>query len=178
MGKSLVGKTSLIYKYLNNICPSEHEPTIEETYISEFTSEKGEERKFKIIDTSGEENNQNFIEEWICNAHGFILVYSIDNKESFEKIKKIFEFIKKNNCHKLPIVLVGNKSDMENNRKVAKQEAEEFAKLISASYFELSALKDDKEQCKTIFQLCANKIIKNDNDDNHNHPKCYKCIIF
>ena len=174
----MVGKTSLIFRYIHNLFPSEHEPTIEETYTTSFTTEKGEERKFKIIDTSGDEANQNFLEEWICNAHGFILFFSINDNESFEKIKKIFDIIKKNNCQKLPIILVGNKLDLENERKVTKQDAEDFAKSINASYFELSVLNDDNGKCKEIFQECANKIIKHSNEDNQSSSKCYKCIIF
>jgi len=174
-----VGKTSLIFRFLNNLCPIEHLATIEEEYSMKFKTENGEERDFKIIDIAGEETNQNLMDEWICNSQGFILVFAINEENSFENIKFYIEKIKKNkSSDKYPIILVGNKCDLENERKVTKQNAENYAKSISASYYECSALKNENGNCQLIFQECANKIIKIMNDEDKKDSKCTKCSIF
>ena len=178
LGKGVVGKTSLVYRYLNNMCPEEHLVGKEETYEMQFKVEKGEERDFKILDTPGEETDQNLIDEWICNSHGFILVFALNDGNSFENVKEFYEKIKKNRVDKLPIVLVGNKSDLNQERKITKQNGENYAKSIGASYFETSALKDQDGNCKLVFQECASKIIKNQNEEDGTETKCVKCSIF
>ena len=165
LGKGIVGKTALIFRYINNLCPIEHDPTIEESYTIEIKTEKGEERQFKILDTSGMESNQNMIDEWICNANGFVLVFALNDKISFEYLKNLVEHIKKNKMGGLPMIVVGNKCDLQNEREVSKQEGEEFANSIGGNYIESSALTDENGNCKNIFQELANKIIKKANAD-------------
>ncbi len=178
LGKAAVGKTSIINRYLNNICPEEYEPSVEETYTMQIKTEKGEERDFKIVDTPGEETDQNLLDEWICNSNCIILVYAINEENSFEGLKEYYERIKQNKTEKISIILVGNKSDLDIDRKISKQNAETYAKSIGASYFETSALKDENGNCKNVFQECANKIIKNANDEVGGDSKCVKCSIF
>ena len=118
------------------------------------------------------------IDEWICNANGFILVFAINDKISFEYLKNTVEQIKKNRMWGLPVIVVGNKCDLQNEREISKQEGEEFANSIGANYFESSALTDENGNCKKIFQECANKIIKKVNAEEKGEAKCVKCLIF
>ena len=118
------------------------------------------------------------IDEWICNANGFILVFAINDKISFEYLKNTVEQIKKNRMWGLPVIVVGNKCDLQNEREISKQEGEEFANSIGANYIESSALTDENGNCKNIFQECANKIIKKANADEKGEAKCVKCLIF
>ncbi len=83
-----------------------------------------------------------------------------------------------NSQEKLPIILVGNKSDLTNERQITKEKAQDYAKSIGASYYETSALIDENGTCKVIFQECANRIIKNSNFDEGRESKCTKCSIF
>ena len=118
------------------------------------------------------------IDEWICNANGIILVFAINDKNSFEYLKNLVEQIKKNKMSGVPVIIVGNKCDLQNEREISKQEGEEFANSIGANYFESSALTDDNGNCKNIFQQCANKIIKKANAEEKGEAKCVKCLIF
>ena len=74
--------------------------------------------------------------------------------------------------------MVGNKSDLGNERQISKQTAQEYAKSIGATYYETSALIDENGSCKLIFQECASKIIKIANLDEGGDSKCTKCSIF
>ena len=144
----------------------------------EIKSEKGEEWQFKLLDTGGKEENLNMLDEYICNAHGFILVFAINDNDSFEGIKNYVKQIKNNKKESLPMILVGNKCDLENERQVTKQQAQEYANSIGAIYFECSALTDANANCKNIFQECELKIIKKANSEEGGESKCVKCFIF
>ena len=164
LGRGTVGKTSLIFRYVKNECPKEHDATVEDTYSVNITTTKGEERKFKILDTAGEEDYQTMIDEWIKTADGFLLLFAINDAESFDALKIKVDRLKKNNKENLPIILVGNKCDLESDRKVTKQQAMEYAKLINAKYYETSALYDSNGNCKVVFQQCAHMIIMKKDD--------------
>ena len=124
-----------------------------------MTMSSGEERNFKILDTAGEDDFQKMIDEWIKVADGFLLVYAINDKESFEALKLKVNKIKKNKKDKAPVVVVGNKCDLESKREVDKQIAENYAKSIGAKYYETSALTDENKNCKVVFQQCAHMVV-------------------
>ena len=159
LGKGTVGKTSLIFKYIKNTCPPDHDPTVEDLYSTEIQTATGEQRVFKILDTAGEDDYQTMIDEWIKTANGFLLLFAINDKESFEAVKGKVSRINKNNKGDSPIVLVGNKCDLESKREVDKQTAMDYAKSIGAKYYETSALTDENKNCKVVFQQCAHMII-------------------
>ena len=99
------------------------------------------------------------VDEWIKAANGFLLLFAINDKESFEALKIKIDRIKKNNKEKLPIILVGNKCDLEEKREVDKSQAMDYAKSIEAKYYETSALYDSNGNCKIVFQQCAHMIL-------------------
>ena len=117
------------------------------------------------------------IDEWIKTADGFLLLFAINDKESFEVLKGKIKRIKKNNKDKLPIILVGNKCDLENKREVDKKDAIEFAKSIGAKYYETSALTDENKNVKVVFQQCAHMIINSIHLESKSSCSCYSCII-
>ena len=171
-----MGKTSLTFRYVNNICPKEHDPTVEDTYSVIIPTAKGDSRHFKIIDTAGEDDYQTMIDEWIKTADGFLLIFAINDKDSFDALKGRIIRIKKNNKDKAPIILVGNKCDLEKKREIDKQTAIEYAKSINAKYYETSALTDENGNVKVVFQQCAHMIINILNLDKSSGT-CPLCII-
>jgi GTPase KRas protein len=142
-----------------------------------ITTSKGEERKFRILDTAGEEDYQTMMDEWIKAADGFILLFAINDKESFDALKEKISRIKKNNKEKAPLILVGNKCDLEDKRQIDKQQGMDFAKLIGAKYYETSALTDANGNCKIVFQQCAHLILNNINPEEYSKSSC-PCTIF
>ena len=119
------------------------------------------------------------LDDWIANANGFLLVYSIDNLETFEGVKNKVERMHKNNVEN-PIIIVGNKNDLIEERKVTKEIAEEYAKSIGAKYYETSALTDLNGNCKIIFQECASLIANKatNGDKIVSGGVCCKCSIY
>ena len=176
LGKGAVGKTSLIFRYTQNKFPKEHDPTVEDYYKVDLKTKSGEVKEFTILDTAGEEDYQVGINSWIAQAKGFILVFAINDTETFNYLKKIYEQIKKHEADNLPIVVIGNKCDLAIKRTVSTQQGEDFAKSIGAKYFETSALTDYNQQVKVAFEACAYMIL-NKAGINGERDKCC-CSIF
>ena len=87
LGQTLVGKSALTFRFINDKFPNEHDTTIEDSYS--FTAKiDGINCQLEILDTAGQDDYQTMLDTWINSSDGFILVYSIDNKDSFESTKK------------------------------------------------------------------------------------------
>ena len=141
LGQTLVGKSALTFRFIKNKFPTEHDTTIEDAYsvpakIDDIHCQ------FEILDTAGQDDYQTMLDTWINTSDGFILVYSIDNKESFESTKVRYErILKLKGDQKVSIVVVGNKCDLEESRKVTREEAENFCSSNKITFMETSALK-------------------------------------
>ena len=96
---------------------------------------------------------------WISFGEGFLLVFAINDAESFELIKgKHDRVLKGKHGTKCPIVLVGNKQDLDNERQVTKDDADNLAKSWGAEYIETSA--KNNFNCKEAFEKLAQTIVK------------------
>ena len=114
LGKSLVGKSALTYRFINDKFPTDHDTTIEDQY-SIPTQIDGIECRLEILDTAGQDDYQSMLDTWINSADGFILVYSIDDKDSFDSTRMRYERIIKNKgTSGYAIIIVGNKCEKEN----------------------------------------------------------------
>ena len=174
MGKGVVGKSSLTYRFINYKAPTEHDPTIEDRYKTTISLE-GKEYEVEILDTAGEEDYQNMMDMWISFGEGFLLVFAINDSESFDLVKaKHDRVLKGKHGVKCPILLVGNKQDLENERKVAFSEAKELADKWGIEYIETSA--KTNFNCKEAFEKLALKIVGLKKDEG-NKEKCH-CSIF
>lgn len=141
LGKSLVGKSALTYRFINDQFPKEHDTTIEDQYKINMTID-GTNCVLEILDTAGQDDYQSMIETWINFGSGFLLVYSIDDMESFIEVKKKYDkLVLIKGKEPYSCILVGNKCDLGDElRKVPTKEAEEFAKSKGIPFLEASAL--------------------------------------
>ena len=113
LGKGVVGKSSLTYRFINYEAPQEHDPTIEDRYKSNINID-GQDYEVEILDTAGEEDYQNMMDMWISFGDGFLLVFAINDRESFDLLKvKYQRVLKGKHGNKCPMLLVGNKQDLE-----------------------------------------------------------------
>ena len=139
LGECIVGKTSICSVFLGN-------PFLETTISTvgidnAFSTVKfdGEKYKFKIFDTAGQERYKSISKSTISLADGFLLVFAVDDKKTFDILGEWIKSIKENcDISKKVLILVGNKIDIE-NREVTKEEALSFAKDNNIKYFETSA---------------------------------------
>ena len=110
-----------------------------------------------------------YYSSYFKGSHGCFIVYDITNETSFEDVNKWYEQAQKESSKEVSIILVGNKCDLENERKVSKEKGEEKARALNCPFFETSAL--SKLKIDDIFNEMVNNIFdrtggpKNDDDD-------------
>jgi Ras-related protein Rap-1A len=141
-----------------------YDPTIEDSYRKEIEID-GQRCVLEILDTAGTEQFTAMRDLYIRNGEGFLLVYSITSLASLEEVKNLREqitCIKKdkkqvhseapvNNATKeIPIVLVGNKCDLEERRMVSKQVGKHLASQWACPFHESSARTNLNVDCLFI----------------------------
>ena len=145
-------------KFSNSDIVQGYNQTYEEGYTSKLKIED-QEYELEILDTGGKEDYQYKMDSWISFGEGFLLVFEIDEIESFTLLKGKHDLIlKEKNVAKCPMLLVGNKQDLEKERKVTYTEAKAQADSWGIEYMETSA--ETKFNCKEAFEKLAEKIVK------------------
>ena len=142
LGKSLVGKSALTQRFISDKFPTEHDTTVEDQYKTVITVNDTS-CELEILDTAGQDDYQTMLDTWIDFGNCFLLVYAIDDMDSFKQIKFKYDRICQNKKdEKISVVIVGNKCDLEDSkRKVSKNEAENLGKNLGVTFLEVSALK-------------------------------------
>ena len=169
IGDSNVGKSNILSRYTKDQFQGNSKATVGVELGTKFVKVEGVGAKLQIWDTAGQERYRSLTSSYYKGCHGCFIVYDITNEASFQSITTWYEQAVKEAGKDISIILVGNKCDLENERKVSKEQGEEKAKTMNASFFETSALSkvniDDifNEIVNNIFQ--RNKGQKNDDDD-------------
>ena len=109
------------------------------TFDSQIEDSYDEKIKVQIWDTAGQERYRNIAKNYFQSSDGFIIVYDISNTESFDKLDYWIEQIKTNSQEFAKMILFGNKSDIIEERKISKEEGEQYAKNNNIHFFEVSA---------------------------------------
>ena len=161
IGDSNVGKTNILTKYLKNEFDPNSKPTIGVEFATKQFTIKDNIIKTQIWDTAGQERYRTITSSFYKGAKGCLLVYDITRKESFENIDKWISDIKSTSEENLSIILLGNKCDLEAQRKVSKEEAEEKSQLYNMAFMETSALYG------TNIERAFNELINNVYNNNH-----------
>ena len=139
LGDGGVGKTALTIQLCSNYFVEEYDPTIEDSYRKQVVIDD-ESCLLEILDTAGQEEFTALRDQWIRDCEGFIIIYSITSRESFEQIAGFRDQVMRvKDCTDLPLMLVGNKSDLEEKREVSRQEGEDLSKVFAAGFKETSA---------------------------------------
>lgn len=134
-----VGKSAITIQFTQAQFVEEYDPTIEDTYTKQCVVD-GEVALLDILDTAGQEEFSAMREQYMHTGDGFLLVYSVIDKGSFEDINTLHrDILRVKDCSYLPMVLVGNKTDLKNDRVITKKQGEELAAQLKIDYAETSA---------------------------------------
>ncbi|PRT54453.1 Ras-related protein Rap-1b [Wickerhamiella sorbophila] len=140
LGAGGVGKSALTSQYVQGVFLEEYDPTIEDSYRKQTVID---DRSYglEILDTAGIEQFTAMRELYIRNSEGFVLAYSVTDRNSFEELKSLRDqVVRLKDNFNVPMVLVGNKCDLAETRAVSLAEAQLLAKQWgNASFFETSA---------------------------------------
>eukprot|EP01118_Nematostelium_gracile_P002997 TRINITY_DN13445_c0_g1_i1.p1 TRINITY_DN13445_c0_g1~~TRINITY_DN13445_c0_g1_i1.p1 ORF type:complete len:209 (-),score=56.42 TRINITY_DN13445_c0_g1_i1:52-678(-) len=140
LGSGGVGKSSLTLQFVHNTCPEDYDPTIEDNFRKQFVVDDHC-QMLDILDTAGQDEFQVMKDQWIRNGEGFLIVYSVTDRETFDDVIKHRNAIMHvKEAQKGPIVLVGNKCDRMTERMVTTQEGKDLATSLGIHcFFETSA---------------------------------------
>ena len=128
LGDAAVGKTSLLTRFCDNSFKENYSNTIGVDFRIVTLKFKNIISKLHIWDTAGQERFRSLALNYLNNSHGFIFVYDITNKQSFNNVVNWINLALEKNRNYIANFLVGNKSDMDDERIVTKKEGENLAK--------------------------------------------------
>ncbi|XP_009468931.1 PREDICTED: LOW QUALITY PROTEIN: GTP-binding protein Di-Ras2-like [Nipponia nippon] len=154
-GAGGVGKSSLVLRFVKGTFRERYIPTIEDTYQQVISYDKSI-CTLQITDTTGTHQFPAMQHLSISKEHNFILVYSITSHQSLEELRPIYEQICqiKGDVESIPIILVGNKNDENQNREVESSEGEAMDKKWKCAFMETSAKLN--HNVKELFQELLN----------------------
>ncbi|GAB1605129.1 GTP-binding protein Rit1-like [Argonauta hians] len=140
LGDGGVGKSALVIQFVCHRFLEYHDPTIEDAYQQQARID-GEPAQLDILDTAGQPEFTAMREQYMRKGEGFIICYSITDRRSFEEAityKKLIDRVR--NREDIPIVMVGNKCDLEDMRKVTSDEGSDLAVQFGCPFYETSAI--------------------------------------
>ena len=140
LGDTAVGKSNYLYRFVDGDFNPVHVSTVGFDFKSRVVEMPKSKKlvKFQIWDTAGQERYMSINKNLFQRVQGIILMYDISKKESFKNLNIWMNHIKENS-NGSPIVLIGNKSDLDSDREVNKEEGEKYAKENKMTFFEASA---------------------------------------
>lgn len=140
VGSGGVGKSALTLQFMYDEFVEDYEPTKADSYRKKVVLD-GEEVQIDILDTAGQEDYAAIRDNYFRSGEGFLLVFSITEHESFTATVEFREQILRVKAEedKIPLLLVGNKSDLEERRQVSVEEARGKAEEWGVQYVETSA---------------------------------------
>ena len=129
-----------MYRYSEKQFTQSHMATIGLDYVSTtYKSPKGEDIAVKIWDTAGQERFKTITYSFYKQANGVIVAFDLTNQLSFNNVKTWLDSIYLHADPNIVKVLVGNKLDLDDERKVSKEEAQRLADQHKMHYYETSA---------------------------------------
>ena len=144
VGSINVGKTSLVAKYATGKNPLIKESTKNASYVNKFKKVNGIKFEIKLWDTAGQEKYKSLTKLFIKDARIAILVYSIDNEESFNDLDAWLTLIKSMNDETVLYGVCANKSDLASEKTIPDERGKEYAKRIGAEWTSTSAIINGK----------------------------------
>ncbi|KCV71940.1 Ras family, other [Fonticula alba] len=140
VGSGGVGKSAVTLNFMRGQFVEEYDPTIEDSYCKQVNLD-GVDCTLDITDTAGQEEYRGLWgDKFMRSGDGFLCVYSITSKSSFEEVE-VFrdQILRAKDVDTCPMIILGNKRDLEDYREVDTALGEEFARNSDALFLETSA---------------------------------------
>ena len=156
VGDSGVGKTNMMLRYLNKEFNKDSKATVGVEFGAKNTTIEGKIVKGQIWDTAGQERYRAITSAYYKGAKGAFVVYDISQRETFDSVDRWISELRSNTDERMVILLIGNKSDLEDKRAVKKEEGEDKARENEIAFLETSALTTDN--IEKAFNEILNKV--------------------
>lgn len=179
VGDSGVGKTGIIERYISGVFNDHTKSTVGVEFGTKKIEIGGKKLKAQIWDTAGQERYRSITNAYYKGAKGALIVYDITNINTFESVERWLREIKVMGDKNMFVILIGNKSDLNEERKVLKDQGINKASTNNIGFFETSAKTSDNidrvfydlsnnifekhksEICNEFDDLFENKLLEN-----------------
>jgi len=152
VGAGAVGKSALTIRFVNGNFVERYDPTIEDSYRKQVEID-ARACVLDIMDTAGQEEYCTLRDTYLKSGDGFVLGYSVTSQNSFDQASKLrTNILRIHEDEPVPIMLVGNKCDLEEERTVSIEEGRLLAEKWGTGFMETSA-KNGKNVDETFHQL-------------------------
>jgi len=139
VGGGGVGKSALTIQLIQNHFIDEYDPTIEDSYRKQVTIDE-ETCLLDILDTAGQEEYSAMRDQYMRTGQGFLCVYGITSRSTFEEIAAFRDqILRVKDADQVPMVIVGNKLDLDSERAVSTKEGQDLAASFGCPFMETSA---------------------------------------
>jgi len=166
LGHANTGKTSLAHQFVNKVFVEDYTPTISSTLRKVVRRERGDEYELVIVDSAGQSSVDMFKPSLCIGTHGYIIAYSITERATFTEARSIHA--KLSECHgDVPVLLVGNKIDLDRGnleRQVSAEEGTSLAAQLGCTFLETSATR--QKSVVQMFSILLDMLV--DADEKHN----------
>ena len=153
IGDSGVGKSSLTNKATRDIFEENYHATVGFEFFTFNIKIKGKVISLQIWDTCGEELFRSLITNFYRNTSLAIIVYSVTSEESFQDIDMWLKELRTHANPDVKVFLIGNKIDLEEERKISKEEGEKFAKINNFDKFVETSAKTGINALNTFVEI-------------------------
>ncbi|KAL7410684.1 P-loop containing nucleoside triphosphate hydrolase protein [Mrakia frigida] len=139
LGEQSVGKTSLITRFMYDTFDNTYQATIGIDFLSKTMYLEDRTVRLQLWDTAGQERFRSLIPSYIRDSSVAVVVYDISNRASFVNTTKWIDDVRNERGMDVIIVLVGNKTDLNDKRQVTPEELDKKAKELNVLSIETSA---------------------------------------
>jgi len=168
VGDSGVGKTGITNRYLKGNFQEDTKTTVGVEFGAKKVYIKDKCVKIQIWDTAGQERYRSVTTAYYKGAKGALIVYDITNTQTFENVERWIKEVKDATDKEIKIILIGNKSDLEENRLVSVEEGRLMSEENNLSFFETSGKNNinvDKAFDDISVEVVSNMIEKSKFED-------------
>ncbi|KAJ5077762.1 ras-related protein rab-8b [Anaeramoeba ignava] len=157
IGHTGVGKTNILTKFCDNQFSENFQITIGVEYKTQIVEINDKKVELRIWDTAGQERYQSMTKLYYRSSNGVFIVYDITNPESFNKLDYWIKELKSQEQANAMFMIIGNKCDLEDKRKISKEKGEKFAKENDVLFMETSA--KDGTNIEEAFEVLTKEIL-------------------
>lgn len=178
LGSGGVGKSALTVQFVQGIFVEKYDPTIEDSYRKQVEVD-GQQCMLEILDTAGTEQFTAMRDLYMKNGQGFVLVYSITAQSTFNDLLDLRDqILRVKDTDDVPMILVGNKCDLDDERVVSKEQGINLARQFNSAFTETSA--KAKVNVNEVFFDLVRQINRRYPDTGRrsvSKKRCWKCSI-
>lgn len=166
VGSGGVGKSAMTIQFVQSHFVDEYDPTIEDSYRKQVTIDD-ETCLLDLLDTAGQEEYSAMRDQYMRTGQGFVMLYAITSRSSYEEIATFHDqILRVKDLDKVPMIVCGNKCDMETERQVTTQEGISLSQKYNVPFLETSA------KCRINIDDAFFEIVRQIRAENKSHtPK-------